>query len=117
MSGVTTIEVQGITLVRARPQGDDSAAHITELEDALHALYEGSGAPVVVDLGSRVLSGPRLAVVLQNADDALGVLGHRFAVVSSHEQTRQSLRNDYAIAVFESLDQATGDLSAAHHRD
>lgn len=117
MSGVTTIEVQGITLVRARPQGDDSAAHITELEDALHALHEGSGAPVVVDLGSRVLSGPRLAVVLQNADDALGVLGHRFAVVSSHEQTRQSLRNDYAIAVFESLDQATGDLSAAHHRD
>ena len=113
MSAVTSIEIQGVTVLRVRGTADLSADHVCA--DAAAALADarvGGGRTVVVDLGHEHVDEALIALLevetAQRAD-----AGDRLVLVSSDEQVREAIVAKGTLACVESLDVAAGDFAPA----
>ena len=114
MSDVTSIEIQGVTVLRVRPSADSSIDQVrADLARELTSASEHGGESVIADLGNLPLDLPVL-VDLERAHDTLAKAGHRLLIVSGNDEVRESIRAHGTLVCAESLDIAAGDLASAN---
>ena len=113
MSAVTSIEIQGVAVLRVRGMAELASAQVCDdLAEAFSQIREAVGRTVVVDLG-HASADEALVALLEVETQHRAEVGDRLLVVSTDEQVRSGLQASGSLVCVESLDVAAGDFAPA----